>query len=320
MSDSNRLRHFSISFFPIVLGLSGLALVGVKVGELYPALEPLALALTVFSLAAFAAVSVLYLARFLRYPDAVRSEFMHPVKMNFFPIIAKIFLIHSVIFLSIDKKTSLVLWTIGVAIQTVLMFVIVSTWIRHTKFEIHHMNPAWFMPVVGAIIIPIAGVEHGQQAVSWFFFSVGIVLWLALFTIVLYRMIFHAPMANRLLPTLFILFAPPAIGFISYYKLTGSLDSFALVLFNLSLFLFVLVLFQAGLFAKIKFYLSWWAYTFPLSAMTVAVLLMFRVSGDLAWKYLALTLASALALIAAFLALRTSLGVARKELCVEERE
>lgn len=320
MSESNRLSNFSISFFPIVLGLTGLALVSVKIAELYPALHGLGVALTAISLSAFAVVSALYLTRLALYPAVVKKEFLHPVKMNFFPIIGKIFLIHSVIFLSFNKQASLALWIIGVAVQTVLMFSIVSTWIRHTKFEIHHMNPAWFMPVVGAIIVPIAGVEHGFVSVSWFFFAVGLVLWLSLFTIVLYRMIFHAPIADRLLPTLFILFAPPAIGFISYYKLTGNLDAFSLVLFNLSLFLLIVVLLQVGLLAKIKFYLSWWAYTFPLSAMAVAVILMYRVSKVPFWLYLSFVLAGTLAVVVAVLLVRTSVGIARKELCVEDKD
>lgn len=320
MSESSRLSNFSISFFPIALGLSGLALVCVKLAELYPALHAAGIALTVLSLSAFAVISLLYLARMILYPAMVKKEFFHPVKMNFFPIIAKIFLIHSVIFLTFNHKASFVFWILGVIAQTILMFVILSTWIRHTKFEIHHMNPAWFMPVVGAIMIPIAGVEHAPAEFSWFFFAIGLVLWLVLFTMVFYRMVFHAPIAERLLPTLFILFAPPAIGFISYYKLTGGLDAFAQVLFNMSLFLLVLVLLQFRLFTKIKFYLSWWAYTFPLAALTVALILMFRVSGILFWQYMALVFAVILAVIVVFLIGKTALAVSRRELCIEEKE
>lgn len=66
--------------------------------------------------------------------------------------------------------------------------------------------------IVGSIIIPIAGVKHGFVELSWFFFSVGLIFWLILLVIVLYRMFFHAPIAEKLMPTLFILFAPPAIG------------------------------------------------------------------------------------------------------------
>ncbi|MBI9071036.1 MAG: hypothetical protein JEY94_05535 [Melioribacteraceae bacterium] len=27
-----------------------------------------------------------------------------------------------------------------------------SAWIKHEKFQIHHINPSWFIPVVGSIM------------------------------------------------------------------------------------------------------------------------------------------------------------------------
>jgi tellurite resistance protein TehA-like permease len=42
--------------------------------------------------------------------------------------------------------------------------------------KIHFMNPAWFIPVVGNILIPIAGVEYMPKAFSFFYFTVGLLL------------------------------------------------------------------------------------------------------------------------------------------------
>jgi len=50
-------------------------------------------------------------------------------------------------------------------------------------------------------------------------FAVGFILWCVLFTVIMNRIIFHNPLPQKLLPTLFILIAPPAIGFISYTTL-----------------------------------------------------------------------------------------------------
>ena len=44
-------------------------------------------------------------------------------------------------------------------------------------------------------------------------------LMIILFSIILNRIIFHNPFAAKFMPTMFILIAPPAIGFISYIKL-----------------------------------------------------------------------------------------------------
>ena len=61
-----------------------------------------------------------------------------------------------------------------------------------------------------------AGVHLVSPEIFWFFFSIGLVFWLVLLAIVLYRLFFHEHLPARLAPTLFILLAPPSVGFITY--------------------------------------------------------------------------------------------------------
>jgi nitric oxide reductase large subunit len=61
--------------------------------------------------------------------------------------------------------------------------------------------------------------------------------WLVLFIIIFYRITFHQRLAEKLIPTLFIMIAPPALGFISYIRLTGTYDMVARLLLNVALFL-----------------------------------------------------------------------------------
>ena len=103
------------------------------------------------------------------------------------------------------------------------------------KFQITHMSPAWFIPPVGSMVVPVAGVEHYAHEPLWFFFSLGLMFWVILLVIFFNRIIFHNPLPNKLLPTLFILIAPPAIGFISYVKLTGGLNEFGRILYYFAL-------------------------------------------------------------------------------------
>ena|GEM_PF-3316996 len=71
------------------------------------------------------------------------------------------------------------------------------------------------------MLVPVAGVPLGYTDISWFFFSIGILFWGMLLTIIFYRVLFDNPLEERLMPTLFILIAPPAVGFIAYTRLTG---------------------------------------------------------------------------------------------------
>jgi tellurite resistance protein len=209
-------------------------------------------------------------------------------------------------------------WWTGVIVQLIFTIIIMTAWIQQTKFELHHMNPSWFIPIVGCIIIPIAGVKHFAPELSWFFFSIGLFWWIILTTIIINRMIFHHPIPDKLLPTLFILFAPPIIGFIALTKLLGGLNVFGNLLYYFGLFLFILILAQYNLFIKIKFYLSWWAYSFPMAALSIGTLLMYHESKLLFFKYASWTIFGMLNLIILILVIKTIIEINNKKICVEE--
>ena len=315
---STRLRNFPITFFAVVLGLAGFTL-AVQKGEGILGLSvPTSTILLVTSLFIFALITLGYLIKTLVSFKSVLEEIHNPVKINFFPLISKILLVLSVVYLSVDMGTSKILWIAGTALQFLFSILIISTWIHHTHFKIEHLTPAWFIPIVGFVIVPIAGIPHGFVELSWFAFAVGLVFWLVLFVVVFYRMIFHAPIVQKLLPTLFILFAPPAIAFIAWSKLAGGLDPFGRILFSISLFIFALVLYRVRIFFKLRFYLSWWAYSFPLSAITLAAVQMYHLSKLGFYRYLALFSLFLLAGTVGILLYFTAVHIVKKDICVEE--
>jgi tellurite resistance protein len=189
---------------------------------------------------------------------------------------------------------------------------------HHDKFKITHLNPSWFIPAVGNILVPIAGTTHFTPELSWFYFSVGLFFWVILLVAFFYRIIFHESMTEKLLPTLFILIAPPAVGFISYYKLTGEINEFSRVLYYFSVFITILLMAQIKVFSKIKYYLSWWAYSFPLASVSIASALMYHESHFVCFKYLFLVLLMLLTMLILILTLRTVAAIARKEICLAE--
>lgn len=313
-----RLRNFPITFFAIVLGFAGFTL-AVQKGEGLLGLSPVtSRILLIATLALFALITLSYLVKAIVYFNSVREEINNPVKINFFPLISKIMLVLSVVYLSVDMNTSKVLWIAGTILQFLFSILIISTWLHHSHFKIEHLTPAWFIPIVGFVIVPIAGIPHGFIELSWFAFAVGLVFWLVLFVVVFYRMIFHAPIVQKLLPTLFILFAPPAIAFIAWSKLSGGLDPFGRILFYVSLFIFALVLYRVRIFFKIRFYLSWWAYSFPLSAITLAAVQMYHLSHLNIFRYLAFFTLILLAATIGILLVFTGVHIARKDICLEE--
>ena len=313
-----KLKNFPISFLGLALGLIGFTLAWQKAEIILKLPFAISNYLFYFSLGITVFIFIIYIMKIIRYPSEVKKEFNHPVKINFYPILATLFLIVSIICLNINFTISKYTWWAGILIQFIFSIIVISAWIKSSNLKIHHMNPSWFIPIVGFLIIPIAGTEHFSQELSWFFFSIGIFWWLILTTIVINRIIFHSPITDRLIPTLFILFAPPLIGFISVTKLIGEINIFGNLLYYFGFFMFILVMFQYRLFAKIKFYLSWWAYSFPLDALIIATLLMYHSTESKFFKYTSLVMFIFLNIVIVLLLIRTIIAIKRRNICIEE--
>jgi tellurite resistance protein len=313
-----RLQNFPITFFAIILGMSGFTLAlqkSIATFHIPPLIYSYSLGITLALLGGF---TLLYLLKIFMYPQSFKEEINHPVKMNFFPLPAKILLVLSVVFLEVNTAWALKLWVAGSILQLASSLFLISRWLRHTYFKMEHLSPGWFIPIVGAIIVPVSGVPLGFVEISWFFFSVGIFFFITLFVIVFNRIIFHNPIPQKLLPTMFILFAPTAIGFIAWTKLQGSVDSFGRILYYSSFFLFLLVFFRLDMFAKIKFYLSWWAYSFPLAAITLSSFLAWHQTHNPFFYYTAAVQMVLLTIAIIGLSIITIKQILQKQICIPE--
>ena len=314
----SRLENFPIAIFSIVMGMTGLALAWLKAHAVldmpFVVGEGLRSAVSIL----FILLLAIYSLKVLRYPHEIIKEIRHPVRINFFATLSISLLLLATAYVETHPEVALWLWGIGAALQLTLTLAIFSSWIHHTHYEIHHANPAWFIPVVGNILVPIAGVRLASPELSWFFFSIGLVFWIVLLTIVLYRLFFHEPLPVRLTPTLFILLAPPSVGFIAYLQLSDTLDAFARILYYTALFLALLLASNAVRFLRTPFFISAWAYSFPLAALTIATLAMnIRQPGPV-FNLLGLGLLVLVSLVVAMLTMKTVIAIFRQQICVLE--
>lgn len=315
---AGRLRHFPVSIFATVMGLAGLSIALVRAGHVWPALAAPGRTLVVATAILFAALAAIYVAKILRHADAAAEEFAHPVRLHFVPTISIALILLSIAFLEIDVGIARVLFLVGAPAHLLLTLVVLNQWLHREHFQVPHLNPAWFIPIVGNILVPIPGTALGYEGVSWLFFATGIVFWPLLFAIILNRVLFHQPLPERLTPTLFILLAPPAVGFLAYLRLTGTLDAFARVLFYFALFLVLFLATQVPRLARLRFFLSWWAYSFPLAAITIASFAMHERTSAPEHLAIAAFLLAISAVVISGLVLRTGLAVVRGEICVPE--
>ncbi len=317
-ADASRLQHFPVAWFAMVMGLGGLTIAWQQAEDVLQLPFHVSPYLLGLSTLAFIVLAGLYGAKFLKYREAVIQEWQHPIWMNFIPTFSISLVLLAIAWLSVNTAYSQLLWMTGASLHLALTFYIVTQWIHQTSFEIAHLNPAWFIPVVGNILVPIAGVSHAPIEISWFFFSLGLMFWPILLAIIFYRVIFHGSLPERLMPTLFILIAPPALGFLSYAKLTGGVDAFGQVLYNSALFFTLLLFLQAKWFTRLRFFLSWWAYSFPLAAIATATLVLFHHTGSVFYLRLSGILLGIASVVILALAGRTAMAVVHRKICIEE--
>jgi tellurite resistance protein len=315
---SERLKNFPVSFFAVVMGSAGATIAWQRMEKLLQWNHYLSTILLGISILIFLTIFFVYLTKIFKYSHEVQKEFRNTTKLSFFPAISISLLLLSIATMTIHSFTSMILWMIGTVMHFIFSIMVISIWLKHPSLEINAISPAWFIPVVGNILVPIAGVAYASSEISWFFFSVGFVFWVALFTILLYRLIFHNPMPEKLLPTLFILIAPPAVGFISYVKLTDTVDFMARILYYFAVFIFILMMPQLRMLARIKYYLSWWAYTFPMAALTIATILMYHHLHIEFFQYVALVLLMLLSGIVILLIFMTVTAMKNKRICIED--
>lgn len=300
------------------MGLAGLTLAWQKAHAVLGAPLIISAGLRGVVSALFIVLLIIYGLKALRYPQAIGMEARHPIRINFFPTVSISLLLLAIAYLETAPQAAFWLWVAGAILHLGFTLAIFGSWIHHTHYDIKHANPAWFIPVVGNIIIPVAGVRLASPELSWFFFSIGLVFWMVLLTIVLYRLFFHEPLPVRLAPTLFILLAPPSVGFIAYIGLTGELDAFARILYYTALFLALLLASNALRFLRLPFFISAWAYSFPLAALTLATLIMgARLPGSV-FALIGVGLLALLSLVVAVLVFRTMVAIQRREICVPE--
>ena len=312
------LAHFPVSFFAVVMGLAGLTIASHKLEASLGLDGTLSTTLFWVSVAVYVVIAAAYLAKAVLRTSAIAEEWAHPVRIAFFPAISIGIILLSIAALNINTGLSQVLWIAGAALHFVFTVMVITAWINHSRYEVPHLNPAWFIPVVGNMLIPIAGIHHAPADISWFFYSLGLLFWLVLLSIVFNRLIFHNPLPARLMPTLFILIAPPAVGFISWSVLTGGLDAFGRILFFSALFFLVLMLPQLGKLMRLPFALSWWAYTFPLAALTIANFVMAERSDAAIYRWIGFGLYGVLALVIVALVVKTLTEMRHGRICVPE--
>ncbi|MDN4483041.1 SLAC1 anion channel family protein [Demequina lignilytica] len=319
VAPASSLAHLPVGVFAIAMGVGGTAVGWHRAADAFDLGVAVGQALAWVGLAVLAIALAAYGTKVIRHPRAAIAEWTHPVKAAFVATIPISMMVLAIAFLPMSEPLSAGLWWTGAALQAIATVLIMRTWIADARIETVHVHPAWFIPVVGNLVAPLAGVAHAPSEINWYFFGIGSVFWLGLLPIVLQRLFVAGVIPPRLAPTLAILVAPPAVAALSWVRLGGAwTDPLAMMLLGVVIFQLALLAAQANALRRVPFAVSAWAYTFPLAAAASALLAAYGAGATAfaAWVG-ALALAAATLLVLG-LGWRTGVAVARGELVKPE--
>jgi tellurite resistance protein len=316
-SVTDDLRNLPAGLFGSVMGVTGLSLVWRSMHSHFQAPLWIADALAAIAFAAFVLLGIAYTFKIATAPDAVRAEFGHPIAGNTFATFWVSLLLLPIVLAPFSLWLARALWVVGTAGMVVLACIIVSRWLS-IQHERAHSTPAWILPVVGLLDVPLAVPVlgwpqlHGAMVAG---LAIGLFFAVPLFTIVFARLIFEAALPHALQPTLMILAAPTGVGMSTYVVTTGEVDLFARSLYAVTLFLLTVLLGRLRhLPTCCPFKFGWWAVSFPLAACAVAALRFAQAEPGWATAAIALALTALSTVVIAWLLGRTVYGIARGEL------
>jgi tellurite resistance protein len=267
------IKNLPINLFGSVMGLAGLGLAWRLSDQYYGIGGMLGEAIGALAGLIFVLLTLGYLTKWVKHPEAVRADFNHPIISNFFGTVTIALLLLSAVATPHHPVLGQALWILGSALTVLLAGLVVFRLFSGSQDPMNAV-PAWLIPGVATLDIAVTGAH---MPMAWaaefnlFALAVGAVVALVFFSQIFSRLVHQPAMAKGMVPSLMVLIAPFEVGFLAYTNVFGEIDQFASVLFYFGLFLFVVLSFKV--FRRdVPFAPSWWAISFPIAALSNAAL------------------------------------------------
>lgn len=273
------LLRFPIVSFSICLGLGSQTILW-KTLAMSSSMRflhiPLAINLILWclSLFAFMAIFITYTLKCLFYYTAVCCEYYHPVRINFFfaPWIGCMFL---AIGLPPCIATSIhpVWWCLFIIPICILELKIYGQWLLGGRRRLSKVaNPSTHLSLVGNFVGAILAATVGWREPAVFFWAVGCAHYLVLFVTLYQRLPSADVLPKELHPVFFLFVSGPSIASVAWKSIVGEFDHVSRVAYFVGLFLYFTLAVRINFFHGFQFSLSWWAYSFPMTASAIATI------------------------------------------------
>ncbi|AEC52835.1 C4-dicarboxylate transporter, putative [Pyrococcus sp. NA2] len=288
------IRKFAPSWFASVMGTGALALVSLAYSTKLHPLRELAIILTYLNTLVFFLLLIPWTLRWVMYREEAIKDLKHPMLCHFYGTMGIAMLVLSADYLMILKNAEVakVFWTIGTAVTILFSILIPYLMFIEKEIDVRNVTPAWFIPPVGLIVIPLAGAplingfsgigKEIAYLINYFAWGSGFFLYLALFAIVMYRFIIHEPLPCGIAPAIWINLGPIGAGTSTLYalirnsefiKVKEPLLTFGLVFWGFGIWWLTMAILMTLYYIRrlnLPYSLAWWAFIFPLGAYVSA--------------------------------------------------
>ncbi|XP_021764976.1 S-type anion channel SLAH2-like [Chenopodium quinoa] len=273
------LLRFPIASFGICLGVSSQAILWKTIANSsstsFLKVSPLVnLILWTISIALVVIVAIIYGLKLIFYFEAVRREYYHPIRVNFFfaPFISLLFLALGCP-ASVTKDLHQSLWYVLMFPFLCLELKIYGQWMSGGQRRLSKVaNPVNHLSVVGNFVGALLGASMGLKEGPIFFFAVGMAHYTVLFVTLYQRLPTNKTLPKELHPVFFLFVAAPSVASMAWAKIQGSFDYGSRIAYFIALFLYFSLAVRINFFRGFTFSLAWWAYTFPMTGAAIATL------------------------------------------------
>lgn len=266
------LQYLFPGWYAIPMGLAGLALAWHRAVPLMgEGAGTLAWIVGALAAAVFVLLIVATALRGWKFPEAWAEDRRHPVRHTFIatlPIATLLVATVGVATLGPMPWLAL-LWWLGSGGQLFVTVWVLGRWWGRLAWP--SATPALFIPIVGNVLAPLAGVPLGQADWAAAQFGIGLLFWPVVLVLIVVRTAVQGLWPERLKPTTFIFIAPPAVVGLSALQL-GAPPLVAWMCWGMALFSFLWVMTQAKAIAAVPFALPHWGLSFPLAALAALTL------------------------------------------------
>ncbi|VAH03335.1 unnamed protein product [Triticum turgidum subsp. durum] len=271
------LLRFPISAFGMCLGVSSQAILYKTIATAAPTeflhVNPkVNLVLWFISVGLMSIITAAYAFKIVFFFEAVRREYYHPIRVNFFfaPWIACLFLAMGVP-PSVATQLPTWLWYALMSPFLCLELKIYGQWMSGGQRRLSKVaNPSNHLSVVGNFVGALMGASMGLKEGPIFFFGVGVAHYTVLFVTLYQRLPTNATLPKDLHPVFFLFVAAPSVASMAWAKIVDEFGVGAKLAYFIAMFLYASLAVRINFFRGFRFSLSWWAYTFPMTGAAIA--------------------------------------------------